>query len=94
VSYDFDPRQVEAWRKLTGITVRAVADDEYRHRLLDDPKSVLEEAGLEIPDCMEVAVHQNRPGLLHLVLPQALPESEKLDLDSVDLAAICYWWPI
>lgn len=94
MSYDFDPREIEAFKILQGVTARALADDDYRHRLYDDPKSVLAEAGLEMPECMEVAVHQNRAGMFHLVLPEPLPADQQLDLDSLNLRGIGFWWPI
>lgn len=52
------------------ITDRAISDDEFRSLLLSDPKAAIsQELGMDMPDDIEVVVHQNSPQTLHLSLP-------------------------
>jgi Nitrile hydratase, alpha chain len=51
------------------VLLQAGRDPEYRSRLLADPKEVLQEAGLQIPDNTSVRVLENRFDRLHLVIP-------------------------
>lgn len=58
---------------------KAIADAEFRSRLLADPKAVVkEEFGFDLPSDFTVEVHEERLGSAHLVLPprEALDESE------------------
>ena len=61
------------------ITARAVEDEDFRARLLANPKNVIEgEYGLAIPEGYTVEVHEETATAGHLVLPPAsrIPESE------------------
>ena len=60
-------------------------DPALRARLLADPRAVLREiAGVEIPDTITVAVHEESADAFHLVIPPALPDELSEDqLDSV-----------
>ena len=42
----------------------------YRSRAVNEPRSVMEEFGLELPDAMRVDVHDSTADLRYLVLPQ------------------------
>ncbi len=68
---------------LDGVAARALDDEEYRERLIDDPVKVLRDAGMTVPDDLEVVVHQNSSDRLHLVLPTKV--GPDLDVDQVDL---------
>ena len=70
------------------IGAKALTDTNYRRRLLDDPKSVLRKAGLEVADDVEVVIHRNRPNLIHLVLPAAPVQADQLDVDEVRVAML------
>lgn len=49
---------------------RAWADEEYRARLLADPKAALEEElGTKLPERLQVRVVEEHPDLLCIVLP-------------------------
>jgi hypothetical protein len=48
---------------------RADEDHLFRRRLLSDPRSVLEEAGIEIDSDCEICVVEHDPNRLHLILP-------------------------
>jgi hypothetical protein len=44
-------------------------DEKFKQRFLQEPKSVLTEMGIEIPDSIEIEIHQDTPTLKHLVIP-------------------------
>jgi hypothetical protein len=70
---------------LQEVAAKALADADYRRRLIDDPRSVLRKAGLVVPDELEVVIHQNRDDVLHLVLPSPLEAAEQLDVDKLNV---------
>jgi hypothetical protein len=83
-----NPREIKGFQLLDEIGAKALTDTNYRRRLLDDPKSVLRKAGLEVPDDVDVEVHRNRPNLIHLVLPAAPVQADQLDVDEVRVALL------
>jgi hypothetical protein len=51
------------------LTARAAEDPDFRERLLENPKRVIEaEIGLRFPDGLSVAVHEEKLNQLHVVL--------------------------
>ena len=49
---------------------RAAEDDEFRARLIADPKAAISsEIGASVPDGFDVAVHEDSATAAHLVLP-------------------------
>jgi hypothetical protein len=48
---------------------RAVKDPDQRRQLLAAPRQVLVEAGVELPEGVEVEVLENTDTVVHLVLP-------------------------
>lgn len=58
------------------IVAQAWRDPKYKQRLLKDPKAVVQEelenlqAGVELPDDLKVAVHEESPQHYHFVLPR------------------------
>ncbi len=64
-----DPSNHEGYKILQRVAAKALADDDYRKRLLAQPETVLKEAGLTVPDGTTVSVHQNTDTEIHLVLP-------------------------
>lgn len=83
-----NPREIKGFQLLDEIGAKALTDTNYRRRLLDDPKSVLRKAGLEVPDDVDVVIHRNRPNLIHLVLPAAPVQTDQLDVDEVRVAVL------
>ena len=49
-------------------------DDALKQRMMSDPKSVLAEHGIEIPDGMNVKVVENNDNTVHITMP-ATPEN-------------------
>lgn len=48
---------------------RAAADAEFKARLIESPRSVLEQSGVVLPDGINVEVLVNTEKLIHIVLP-------------------------
>ncbi|MBD2287754.1 NHLP leader peptide family natural product precursor [Microcystis wesenbergii FACHB-1317] len=53
------------------IVARAWRDAAFKQQLLGNPKTVLTEAGMSVPEDVELQVVQDTPTLRHLVLPVA-----------------------
>jgi hypothetical protein len=53
---------------------RSLADEDFRQRLLDDPKGIIEqELGVRFPESVEVRVVEESADTIYLVLPSASP---------------------
>jgi hypothetical protein len=70
---------------LDAVAAQALDDDDYLQALIDDPVSVLRDAGMDVADNVTVVIHQNTPDTVHLVLPSIFQTGQKLDVDDVDL---------
>ncbi len=64
------------------VVARAWSDEDFKQRLLLNPRSVLAEHGLEMPQDMEVQVMEDGPQVRHFILPPS-PASELADEDLV-----------
>jgi len=73
-------------RTLLGLPPDWYKSSEYRSRAVREPRSVLLEFGTEIPDEVEVRVHDSTADLRYLVLPQRPAGTENLTED--ELAAL------
>lgn len=70
---------------LETVIERAMNDEDFRSRLLADPKGTIEsDMGLAFPEGSELRVLENTPTVTHLVLPMA---QEELDLETLDKVA-------
>jgi hypothetical protein len=58
------------------VIAKAWSDDAYKQRLIDDPRPVLTEAGLDLPEGTEVRVVENTDSVAHFVIPAAPGEGE------------------
>src|SRR4051794_6983539 len=58
------------------IIARAWSDEAYKARLVSDPGSVFEEAGLDVAEGVDIRVVEDTPGVRHFVLPLAPGEGE------------------
>ncbi len=62
---------------------KAVIDDEFRSHLVEDPKSAIKDAlGIELPEAVNIHVHEDTEMSAHLVLPPMA------SLDEGDLEAV------
>ena len=51
-------------------------DETFKQRFLKEPKTVFAEMGIEIPDSVEIKIHEDTPTLKHLVIPACTPNDE------------------
>lgn len=57
------------------IAARAMEDEDFRAKLLADPKAAVAEAtGLEFPAEVNIVVHEETADTLHMVIPPAIPD--------------------
>jgi len=71
---------------------RAVKDDDFRNRLISDPKGTIEEEyGVSLPPEARIHVHTETPREFHVVLPSTPSASSELSADEVG-AADCSGW--
>ena len=78
--------RVEWERKLIQ---RSLEDEEFRQRLLDDPKGTLEqELGGPLPESIEVRALEESAETIYLVLPSASPLGEGVEISDQDLEQV------
>jgi hypothetical protein len=65
-----NPEEAVNMGNTKAIVTKATKDQEFRQRLLQDPKATIaKELGVDFPEGVTVHVHENSPGAIHLVLP-------------------------
>jgi hypothetical protein len=68
---------------------RSLQDEEFRQRLLDDPKGTVEqELGTQLPEGVEVRVVQESQQSIYLVLPRASAVGEGGEISDQELGAV------
>jgi hypothetical protein len=68
---------------------RSLEDEEFRQRLLDDPKGTLEqELGGRFPESIEVRVVEESADTIYLVLPNASPLGEGEEISDQELEQV------
>jgi hypothetical protein len=66
-------------QKFREIIARAWKDEDFKQKLLSDPKKVFGEAGISFPANLNVNVHVDTPDAVHIVIPRNPAESELSD---------------
>ena len=62
------------------VTDRAVNDDEFRSQLMSNPRDTIsKELGVDLPEDVEIQVHQSDANTLHLALPVTEIGEEQLE---------------
>lgn len=79
---------VKGFEQLRRIAAHAFDDDDYRQRLVSNPKRVLTDEGLQVPDDVDVTVHQNSANQIHLVLPAVKPDGQQLDPNETNVKTL------
>jgi hypothetical protein len=79
------------WQKQWGLLVAQVwSDEDLKQRLIADPRAVLQEHGIEVPDDVELRVVEDTDEIRHLVLPPN-PSDDLSDEDLTSSPAMyCY----
>ena len=69
---------------------RSLEDDDFRQRLIDDPKAAVEhELGTRLPEAVRVRVVEETPDTIYLVLPGTSPPGEEGgELSELELEAV------
>jgi hypothetical protein len=68
---------------------RSMEDEEFRQRLLDDPKGTLEqELGSGLPEGVEVRAVEETADTIYLVLPSRSPLGEGGEISDEELEAV------
>jgi Nitrile hydratase, alpha chain len=69
------------------VVARAWSDEDFKRRLLADPRAVLAEHGIDVPDDVEVRVVEDTPRVRHFTLPPS-PAGELADEELVGTAVM------
>jgi hypothetical protein len=71
------------------LVLRSIEDEEFRQRLLDDPKAAVEqELGTRLPEGVEVRAVEETADSIYLVLPSAEPIGEGAELSERELEEV------
>jgi hypothetical protein len=71
------------------IIQRSLEDEDFRRRLLEDPKvAVEEELGARLPEGVEVRAVEETVETIYLVLPSGSPVEESSELSDQDLQEV------
>lgn len=54
---------------LSKAIVRACSEQDYRERLINNPRKALEEEGIQVPEDVDVKIHESSEEILRVVLP-------------------------
>ena len=69
--------------QLEGLFAACWKDDAMKQRFMNDPKAVLAEHGMDVPDGIEVNVVENTDTTVHITMPA--PPSGGMDLSDDEL---------
>ncbi len=71
------------------LTEKAIEDDDFRRQLVADSKATFhQEFGIEVPENMEIRVHESDMHTLHLALP-AGPDLDEEQLETIAAGLCC-----
>ena len=72
---------------LTDLFAACWKDETLKARFMADPKAVLAERGIELPDGMDVNVVENSDNAAHITLPMAPEGHEEMSMEELSQAA-------
>jgi len=75
----------ELQREYARIIAKAWSDEEFKGRLLADPKAALKEEGIDVPEGITLRVFENTPTEFNFILP---PKPDSSELREEDLAQV------
>jgi hypothetical protein len=67
---------------------KSLEDEEFRQRLLDDPKGTLEQLGSALPEGLEVRAVEETQDTIYLVLPSASAVGEGGEISDQELESV------
>ncbi len=74
----------EVWPR---VVAQSWSDAEYKSRVLNDPRQVLTEAGVNVPDDIELSVSDGGQSKVYLVIPE-MPEQTDAQIDDESLESL------
>jgi hypothetical protein len=77
----------DSQQKFKDFTARVWREDDFKQRVLADPRGALAEMGLTFPDQVKVRVHLNASDTVNLVVPANPAESGLLDDEALSALA-------
>lgn len=72
--------------KMGDVMAKAMADEAFKQKLIDQPRATLAEEGIEVPAGLEIRVVEDTDRLLHLVLPDKSAAGKLSEADLVAMA--------
>jgi nitrile hydratase alpha subunit len=85
---DKDTERFEAEaQKYAQVLAKIWSDDEFAASFKADPRKVMKENGIDIPEERKIVVVEDTPDVLHLVIPPKPEGLEKLSEDDLEDAA-------
>ena len=76
-------------KKMAQVIAKAWADEDFKGRLLGDPRKVLAENGIALPEGIDVKAVENTDKVFYLVIP-AKPANDDIPLTEERIAAMCW----
>lgn len=71
------------------LTEKAIVDPEFRQQLVSDPKAAIkQEFGIEVPEAINIVVHESDMSTLYMALP-AGPELNEEQLEAIAAGLCC-----
>jgi hypothetical protein len=80
-------QQMSEERLWSQLVAQVWSDEDFKQRLLSDPRAVLAEHGIDVPEDVEVRVVEDTPRVRHLILPPS-PAGELTDEELVGTAVM------
>ena len=78
--------------KMNTLIAACWKDDALKQRFMNDPKAVLAEYGMDVPDGMDVKVVENADNCVHITMPAAPDGHMSLSDEELSAAAGgCTW---
>ena len=74
-------------QKLQNFTARVWREDDFKQKVLADPRAALAEMGMTYPDDVKVRVHVNTADTVNIVVPANPAESGVLDDEALSAIA-------
>ena len=72
------------------LTSKAIEDENFRQMLVGDPKGAIrQEFGIDVPDYMNIVVHQSTTQEIHLALPATGGELNEEQLEAISAGLSC-----
>ena len=71
------------------LTEKAVEDSDFRRQLITDPKGAIhQEFGIDIPENIEIKVHESDMSTVHMALPPS-PVLDEEQLEAISAGLCC-----